>query len=244
MSRTVKEELVERSPLRILERSISGGLGSGNIGVLASRKGVGKTACLVHIATDKLLQGKPVIHVSYSSRVDYILTWYEDIFKELAKKPRMKAALEIYDEIIRNRVIMNFHQEGTRTEQVLKSLEAMIVHGQFTAQTVIVDGYEFSPTCSEDLGQIKEFAARLGLEVWFSASLRGEEPLFDAQGIPILLKNCMETVDVLISLQHQGDHVRFNLVKDHGTLSPKWIHLKLDPTTLLIAKETRGKKTP
>ncbi len=44
----VKSELINRSPLRILEKSIQGGVGKGNIGVIASRKGVGKTACLVH----------------------------------------------------------------------------------------------------------------------------------------------------------------------------------------------------
>ena len=45
----VKAELIKRSPLRVFEQSIHGGLGRGNIGVLASPKGVGKTACLVHI---------------------------------------------------------------------------------------------------------------------------------------------------------------------------------------------------
>ncbi len=52
----VKSELINRSPLRILEKSIQGGVGKGNIGVIASRKGVGKTACLVHIATDNFLE--------------------------------------------------------------------------------------------------------------------------------------------------------------------------------------------
>jgi hypothetical protein len=237
MTLTVKEELIKRSPLRILEKSISGGLGHGNIGVLASRKGVGKTACLVHIAADKLLQGKHIIHVSYASRVDHILIWYEDIFKEIAKKPGMKSALEMYDELIRNRVIMNFKQEGTRTEQVLKSLEAMIVHGQFGAETVIVDGLDFGQSGSGDLRMFKEFAGRLGLEVWFSASLRGDEPLFDERGIPFALKDHLGAIDVLISLQHHGDHVHFNLVKDHERLAPKDMRLKLDPKTLLIARD-------
>jgi hypothetical protein len=205
--------------------------------VLASRKGVGKTACLVHIAADKLLQGKPVIHVSYSSRVDYIINWYEDIFKEIAKKPRMKSALEMYDELIRNRVIMNFKQEGARTEQVLRSLEAMIVHGHFAAETVIVDGFDFGRAGADDLRSFREFAGRLGLEVWFSASLRGDEPLFDAQGIPLMIKDHMDFIDVLISLQHHGDHVHFTLVKDHDRLAPKDLRLRLDPTTLLIAKD-------
>lgn len=237
MTLTVKEELFKRSPLRILEKSISGGLGKGNIGVLASRKGVGKTACLVHIAADKLLQGKHVIHVSYASRVDHIITWYEDIFKEIAKKPRMKSALEMSEELIRNRVIMNFKQDGARTEQVLRSLEAMIVHGQFGAETVIVDGLDFGQDRLEDLRQFKDFAGRLGLEVWFSASLRGDEPLFDDQGIPFMLKDDLGAIDVLISLQHHGDHVHFNLVKDHARLAPKDMRLKLDPKTLLIARE-------
>ena len=237
MTLTVKEELIKRSPLRILERSISGGLGKGNIGVLASRKGVGKTACLVHIAADQLLQGKHVIHVSYASRVDHIMNWYEDIFKEIAKKPRMKTAIEMADELARNRVIMNFKQEGTRTEQVLRSLEAMIVHGQFGAETVIVDGLDLGPSGADDLRKFKDFAGRLGLEVWFSASLKGDEPLFDGRGIPRELGDLLGTIDVLISLQHHGDHVHFNLVKDHDRLAPKDLRLKLDPKTLLIARD-------
>lgn len=237
MTLTVKEELIKRSPLRILEKSISGGLGKGNIGVLASRKGVGKTACLVHIAADKLLQDKPIIHVSYASRVDHIITWYEDIFKEIAKKPKMKSALDTFDELIRKRVIMNFKQDGARTEQVLRSLEAMIVHGNFRAQTVIVDGLDFALAGPDDLLKFKELAGRLGLEIWFSASLKKEDPQFDERGIPYELAGYLDVIDVLISLQHHGDHVHFNLVQDHGRLAPKDLQLKLDPTTLLIAKD-------
>ena len=235
----VKDELIKRSPLRVFEKSIHGGLGTGNIGVLASPKGVGKTACLVHIATDKLLQGKHVIHVSYSSRVDHIITWYEDIFKEIAKTPKMRSALDEFDDLIRNRVIMNFKQDGTRTEQVLRSLEAMIVHANFRAQTVIVDGFDFAPAGPEELAKFKEFAGRLGLEIWFSASLRGEEPLFDEQGIPRELRPSLGVIDVLISLELHGDHVHFNLVQDHGRLAPRDLRLRLDPTTLLIAKDVR-----
>ena len=84
----VKEELIKRSPLRVLEKPSTAAWARATSASWPRRKGVGKTACLVHIATDKLLQGKPVIHVSYASRVDYIITWYEDIFKEIAKKPQ------------------------------------------------------------------------------------------------------------------------------------------------------------
>jgi hypothetical protein len=231
----VKAELIKRSPLRVFEKSIHGGLGAGNIGVLASPKGVGKTACLVHIATDKLFQGMPVIHVSYASRVDYIITWYEDIFKEIAKDRKLRAAVDIHDEIIKNRVIMNFKQEGTRTEQVLKSLEAMITFGKFAAKAVIVDGYDFTQGTCDDLSRFKEFAGKLGLEVWFSASLReAEGSQYDAGGVPFVLTPLCAAIDVLITLHATGDHVVLKVVKDHGHPAAGLLPLKLDPKTLLI----------
>jgi hypothetical protein len=231
----LKDELIKRSPLRILEKSIHGGLGKGQIGVLASPKGVGKTACLVHIATDKLIQGRPVIHVSYASRVDYIINWYEDIFTELAKKRKLEAAVDIHDELIRNRVIMNFKQDGARTEQVLRSLEAMIGFGKFAADAIIVDGYDFSVGAAEDLRQFKAFAQKTGVEVWFSASLKEEDgPLFDAAGLPALLKDVVGAIDVLITLHAQGDHVELKVVKDRDYAAPGLLKLKLDPKTLLI----------
>ena len=235
----VKSELIKRSPLRILEKSINGGLGKGNIGVIASLKGIGKTACLVHIATDKLFQNKPVIHVSYSSRVDYIINWYEDIFKEIAKKRQLESAVDVHENIIKNRVIMNFKQDGANTEQVLKSLAAMIEHGNFPADAIIVDGFDFTQSCSDDLDLFKKFAEKLELEVWFSASLKGDEPLFNESGIPFLLDGCLGKIDVLITLRFDKDHVRLVLAKDHEFSSPKNLDLKLDPKTLLISEHRK-----
>jgi len=233
----VKAEFIKRSPLRILEKAIQGGLGKGNIGVLASRKGVGKTACLVHIAMDKLFQGKPVIHVSYSSRVDYIINWYEDTFKEISKKCGLESAVEVQDEIIKNRMIMNFRQDGVLTEQILKSLGVMIRDGQFAAETVIVDGYDFYQSTTEDLRNFREFAGRMGLEMWFSASLKGDEPLFDGQGVPYVLEKFLEEIDVLISLGFKDEYVGLTIVKNHGQPVPGELPLKLDLKTLLIAED-------
>jgi hypothetical protein len=232
----IKAELIKRSPLRILEKSIHGGLGKGNIGVLAARKGVGKTACLVHISTDKLLQDKPVIHVSYAKRVDYIIRWYEDIFKEIAKKRELESAMDVYDKIIKNRVIMNFTQDMTHTDRILQSVGALIECGNITADAIIVDGYDHTKSTIDDFKKFKTFAQKLNLEVWFSASLKGKEPLFDPEGMPNELKDYSDSIDVLIALAYQGDHVHLTLVKNHDHPSPGDLKVKLDPKTLLISE--------
>lgn len=232
----IKAEIIKRSPLRILEKSMGGGLGKGNIGVLASRKGVGKTACLVHISTYSLFQDKPVIHISYSSRVDYIIRRYEDIFKEIAKKRELESAIGIHDQIIRNRIIMNFKQDGQKIEQVLNSVEALIEHGNFPAEMIIVDGYNFEHSTPEDFAQFRTFAGRIGAEIWFSASLKGDGPLFDAEGFPIVLKDYAKKIDVLITMAFKEKHVQLYMVKNHNKLETGELPLKFDPNTMLIAE--------
>ena len=64
------KEVMERSPLRVFERAIDGGLGRGNIGIVLSRPGVGKTGFLIGMALDALLQGRQVLHISTKETVE------------------------------------------------------------------------------------------------------------------------------------------------------------------------------
>ena len=233
----VKAELNKRSPLRVFEKTINGGVGKGNIGVIASKKGVGKTACLVHIATDKLFRGRRVIHVSFSQKVDHIINWYEDIFKEIAKKRELENAVDVHDEIIKNRVIMNFSKGGITVDQLLSSLKAMIQDGNFTANSIIFDGYDISTAKDTDVEKLKNFARELGLEIWFSSSLKGEDPVFLKSGVPEHLVSRIDDIDVLITLKFEGDFVRLQVVKDHDNLETKDMNLRLEPKTMLIVRD-------
>lgn len=236
----VKEELIKRSPLRILEQSTHGGLVPGSIGVIASRKGVGKTACLVHIATDSLFQGRHVIHVSFSGRTDHIISWYEDIFKEIATWQNLERAMEVHDEIIKQRVIMNFNHGGTRLDQVLRSLRAMISDGGFKADMIVIDGLDVSGIDHDTMDLLHNFARELGVTVWFSATVRREDPEPDERGIPSMLKHVVDDLSVLITLAPaENGFVHLTLVKDHETFpGGADLRIRLDSSTMLIAAET------
>lgn len=233
----VRKELIERSPLRILEKSIRGGVGDGNIGVIASRKGTGKTACLVHIATDQLLQDRHIIHVSFAGRTDHIISWYEDIFAEIARKRELEDAMTVHDEIIKRRVVMNFNQQGITASQFLGSIRALIDDGRFAAKTIVIDGYSFEKGEPESLNAIREFARELGITVWFSASIHREDPRTDDNGVPILLCPYIESIAVLVTMKPSENHIKLNLVKDHERYVDEDLHLMLDPKSLLIARE-------
>lgn len=231
----IRNELVKRSPLRILEQSMHGGLGKGNIAVVAAPKGVGKTACLVHIATDQLLEGKQVIHVSFTTKTDHIISWYEDIFEEIARRYDLDSAMEVHDDIIKHRVIMNFKQDAVSAGKVQSSLRAMINDGNFHADIVVIDGYDFEKVTPEDIRSFREFAQECGIEFWFSASLRE-----NGTAMPELFRKFGEDIAVFIELEACGKYIHLKLVKDHDSFPASDPHLKLDPQILLIAEETRA----
>jgi hypothetical protein len=232
----LKEELIAKSPVRLLEKSIEGGLKAGNIGVIASRKGIGKTSVLVQLALDKLLQGEKVIHVSFTAHTSYVISWYENIFGELARRKNLEKLAEVKDSLVKDRVIMNFAQEAVSIDQILHSLRAMVNEGGFKATTLIVDGYDFTKASADRLTKVKAFAQEANLEVWYSATLSGNEPQIGKDNVPVLLKDYLDSISVLILLEPMPEYIHFTVVKDHGRMNPQDLKLKLDAKTLLIAE--------
>jgi hypothetical protein len=230
----VKEELVSRSPVRIFEQSIHGGLRAGEIGVIASQRGIGKTSVLVQIAMDKLLQARKVIHVSFTQHTDYVLAWYEDVFDEIISRKNLENPQDVKNDVVKNRVLMNFNQDGMSGDQILRSLRAMIVEGGFRAEAIIIDGFDFSRTDRERLAGVKDFARELGLSVWYSCNVPGEGPQYDRKGIPLLIKDFLDLVEVVIVLEPKPDHIELSVSKDRDTFKPEAMAMRLDPKTLLI----------
>lgn len=224
----VKQELIDRSPVRFFENALDGGLKDGEIGVLTSKKGLGKTSILVQIGLDMLLQGKQVIHVSFNQHCDYVITWYENIFAEMAKKKNLSKANEVKDELIRKRIVLNFNQDTVSTEQIVKTLKALAVGGIKT-DCLIIDGFDFDRASAKDIELVKNFAKEENLSVWYSSNS-------DSGELKAVVDECIEKfIDVVIYLESKNDGILPKILKlrSNGSVDA---NLKLDAKTLLIAE--------
>jgi len=227
-----KEELIQRSPVRGVEKIIHGALQTGEVGVVASASGLGKTSVLVQLALDKLLQGKKVIHVSFTQQKSYVLSWYEDIFGEFVQKKNLENAAEVREEVMRNRVLLNFNQDGVTSDTIRASLKALIVDGGFNAESIIIDGFDFAKASRERVGKLRDFARETGVSLWYSCNI-GEGGC-DEHGIPRVLSGVADFVDVVILLDSQPDYIRLSVPKNRAGAAAGGEILKLDPRTLLI----------
>lgn len=232
------KELIEKSPIRVFEESINGGLGKGNLGIITSRHGVGKTACMVHLAIDKILQGKNVVHVSFGANVEHIMNWYKEVFKEITDFKSIDDAVEVYETLRTNRVMMNFSQENISMDKIVLSLETLINAGSFKADAVFFDGYKDSNTSSDDIKKIKEFAGKMGLEVWMCVSPAANETKFDSCGVAEAIMPKIESADVAVGLHYNDlkSRVIMTVVRNHGKNVSHPAGTSLDPKTMLIAE--------
>lgn len=228
----VKNELVQRSPVRLLEKTIQGGLKAGEMGILSAPRGIGKTSVLVQIALDKLLQDKKIIHISFNQHASHVQNWYRNIFEETARKKQLENERDVADEIIRNRVLMNFNQEGVNSDVIRRSLKSMIVEGGFKADSIIIDGFDFSVAERSRISTFKDFAREAGVSIWYSCDLSGTPP-YDKRGIPVVVKDFEDLIDVVIVLDPKASYTELRVSKEHGNYKTEGI-VRLDPKTLLI----------
>lgn len=130
---------------------------------------------------------------------------------------------------------MNFRQDGVQSEQIQKGLRSMIQEGNFSADLVVVDGYDFSRISAEEFSSFKKLAEEMGIEIWFSVTLHRDGSFVN--GIPSILLPVINQLAIIIMLEPREDYIHLKLVKDHDAPISEDLHLKLDPQILLIAEE-------
>ncbi len=219
----IKDELFERSPVRCFDKA-TGGLKAGELGLLTSKKGLGKTSVLVQFGVDTLLQDKQVIHVSFDQHSSNVITWYQDIFTEIAKKKNISNINELVTELVRKRIILNFHQDAMALPHIVTTLEAL-AQGGIQASCLVVGGVDLSKLKAEEVQAIADYAKKSGVAVWFSASSDASDLdgtlASDLQGLfqaVVRLEARAGSIELLILKLRNEDAHTSGLVLDSKTL--------------------------
>jgi hypothetical protein len=252
------KEVNEHSPLRILEKSIKGGLGKGNLGVVMARAGVGKTACLVQIGLDDLMRGRGVFHVALGQSLEHVQSWYDALFDDLAEYSKLEDKEGARTDVVKHRVIKAFADQHLPPERLERAIDMFVQHVGFKPSVLLIDGYDWSgghsfrdahtshipvAAVSKELQAFKALAKKMDCELWISAQTHrgqtGEHP-------DKLTPPCApyaQLIDVAIFLESQGNTVQLRLLRDHGEASPAAeIQLKLHADTMrLVAEADAGR---
>lgn len=230
-----RRELNERSPLRLLEQSIHGGLGQGELGVVVARHGVGKTAFLVGVALDDLMRGRKVLHVALDEPVEHVLAYYEEIFQDLAHTQKLEDVWKVRAEAERNRHIHSYLGSTFAPARLEETLAFLRREGDFAPVALVVEGFDFEKAAAEELAELRRIAEAAEAEVWLSA-VTHRDAVRSEEGIPEPVARHAPSLDVILSLAHDGEAVQLGLLKDHENPRVSELRLALDPRTMLLVE--------
>ncbi len=226
-------EMGQKSPVRIFEKSIHGGLGKGNIGAFMARAGVGKTACLVYLALDEMVRGNKVLHFGVEKSVNKIRAWYNEIANHLVEFFHLTDIAELHELIEKNLIIMSYVNHSFTPDKMKAGIQNAVNQGKFMPQMVIVDGFDFENATREEVEILKKIAQEFNLEVWFAARIHRENAIFKGH-IPAPYDQFEDQLSVIVLLEPIQDAIFMKLLKDHNNPDLANLHLKLDPKSLLI----------
>jgi archaellum biogenesis ATPase FlaH len=239
-----RKEVNERSPMRVFESSIHGGLGKGNVGVVVSRPGRGKSALLVQIALDDLLRDRKVLHISHEHAVDHVRSYYDEIFHDLAHATQLEAPESVRTDIERNRLILSHlgHQKSADRLGMAASLKKIrdsvsfareLAH--FEPDVLLVDGFDFEAASVDDVKALRVLARELGVELWTSATVQKTATKPDELTGPI--ERFKDLMSVIVSLAYEKPIVKIYLLKDHDNADVASLHLRLDAHSMRVIDE-------
>jgi hypothetical protein len=223
--------LTARSPLRVLEKGLHGGLGKGNLGLVLAGHGIGKTAFLVGVALDELLRGGHVLHVAIDQTVAHTRTYYDTLFEELASKAKLDDAPVLHADADRRRSIRALTSDSF---SAAKLREAVKIEQETAGAPalVIVEGFDATRGRRDELLEMKALAQELGAEIWLSVACPGEE----VKELPGPLAAARDAFGVILALEPDGKSVALRALKDHESPNPGALRVALDPRTLLLIR--------
>ena len=220
-----------RSPLRLLEKNLHGGLGRGNLGIVLAGHGVGKTSFLVGVAVDELLRRGRVLHVSAAHSVAHVRTHYETLFDELASSTRLENEGLIRSEIERNRSIRVYPPNSITAARLRDAVKLERESGG-APSLLVLEGVDLGAFGRADCEDLRALAQELDAEVWLESACKDERVV----RIPPQVAAVEDLLSVILALEPDDHGVRLRALKDHENRDLANLHVALDPRTLLLKR--------
>jgi hypothetical protein len=231
----LKNDLILRNPLQLVQSDVKDAtLPIGGFGAVLARAGVGKTALLVQVSLNSLLEGRNVLHISLDDPVNKVNLWYSEVFSHIAKQYNVRQTSELWESLLPHRFIMTFRVEGFSVPKLDERLTDLIEQDIFVPHIIILDGLPFDTTVRSSLLELKNLTHRHGCHAWFTVRTHRDEPLTDT-GIPSQLAESEDLFDVILQLNPEGKVIHVNLLKGKEKKDMD-TGLILDPSTMLITE--------
>ncbi len=234
----LKDDLIAKNPLGAFKADKNGKTITKRMGIVMARHGLGKTAILVQIAMDDMLNGKQVLHVSIGENIEKTKAWYDDILAGITADSKIENVNQIKYEVMRNRMIMTFNESSFSRPKLEERLNDLIYQDIFRPSCIVIDGLDLNKVDRQTLEDMRALQEETNIIVWFSGVIhRSEDGAVYNEGTPSPCGDLTDLFDTEILLQPESNgesRIFLNILKDNTGCVEQGKSLRLDPTSMVV----------
>ncbi|MCE5245216.1 MAG: hypothetical protein ABFD98_03240 [Syntrophobacteraceae bacterium] len=220
--------------LDLVRKTLGAPLGPGQAGVMMSRAGIGKTACLTHVALDHLLRGHTVAHACIGDIPEKVKVWYHELLKGVFPSPSGTEAAREHHRIEPQRFIMSFLQQTFQPAKLEQNLQSLREQTRFRPSMLIVDGLDFDRVERPTMEALKDIALRNEACLWMSARTHRHISTVNEHGVPYPCNEIDDLFDAILLLDAVPEAIQVKALKKDGQYVSRGPEALLHPDTYLL----------
>lgn len=201
----------------VLERNLE----PGEIGVVAARAGVGKTAFLTLIALSEISGGGKVLHVCIDEPPDKVKIWYEELLRSTNPSLSFTAVKTLTRRAERFRFILSYLNNSFSLGKLEEALRGIVNQTDFCPTLAVIDGLDLERYDKKFVRRLRELLSGYGIPAWLSVRLQKYPEGGGEDEIPYPCNLVEEECRVVLLMEPNPDgRFYLKLVKEEVRLVP------------------------
>ena len=220
--------------LDLVRKTLGSPLGPGQAGVMMARAGIGKTACLTHVALDHLLRGNTVAHACIGDLPEKVKVWYHELLKNVFPSTTGGETGRQQHRIEPQRFIMAFVHPTFNPGKLEQNLASLREQTDFRPSMLIVDGLDFDRIERPTMEALKEIARKNETSLWMSARTHRHISTVNEHGVPYPCNEIDDLFEAILLLDAVPEAIQVKVLKQDGRYVSKGAEALLHPQTYLL----------
>ena len=218
----------------MIKRALGKPLPAGEMGVLMARAGVGKTACLTHIALERLLAGSTVLHVCIDETPEKAKVWYLELMKNIFSQEQGESVINAQSKIEPLRFIQSYLQQTFTPQKLDENLKTLEASADFRPEMIVLDGLDFDHEDRTTLEALKTIGRENGISIWMSARTHRHKTDVSNHGIPYPCHQLEDLFHSILLLKPVAKSIQVEVLKHDGNYTPALPPLTLNAQSYLM----------
>lgn len=222
--------------MELVKKALGNPLMPGELGALMARAGVGKTACLTHIALESLFESQPVLHVCIDGVAEKIKIWYQELMKNLLVSSSKEEFAAMQRRLEGRRFILAYLHQTFSMEKLEQSLHNLEEQTDFHPSLVVLDGLHFDHEPQTVVSDLQNFARKHQVSMWMSIRTHRHIATLNERGIPYPCHETDHLFQAILSLEPGPAAIRVRVLKQGEHYQPEHPDIFLNPQSYLLQR--------